>query len=80
MNCYECRSGGHTRPAVAVCHECGVALCGRHMYLDTQEVRGEAGLGKTTGDVPARSVLCSVCRHAERSVWPTSAPAQQSAT
>ncbi|MCZ7461943.1 DUF2180 family protein [Streptomyces sp. WMMC940] len=80
MNCYDCHSGGRTTPAVAVCHACGVALCGRHMYLETQEVHRDAGLGKTTGDVPARSVMCSVCRLAEQSVWPTPAPARQRVT
>ncbi|MFG2761442.1 DUF2180 family protein [Streptomyces wuyuanensis] len=80
MNCYECHSGKHTTTAVAVCHACGVALCGRHIHLDTQEVHRQAGLGKTTGDLPARTVMCSACRHAEQSVWHESAPAHQRVT
>ncbi|MEV0966706.1 MULTISPECIES: DUF2180 family protein [unclassified Streptomyces] len=69
MDCHECRSRKLRTTAVAVCRECGVGLCGEHLYLGIQTVHGDAGLRKTTGGIPARCVLCSVCRRAEHGVW-----------
>jgi hypothetical protein len=33
MICYECRSRGETRDAVALCHHCSAALCGEHALV-----------------------------------------------
>lgn len=31
MNCYVCDRHGRVTPAVAICGNCGVALCGGHL-------------------------------------------------
>ena len=30
MNCYDCQHNGHRTAAIAVCHDCGAALCHEH--------------------------------------------------
>lgn len=30
MNCYDCAQSGHTKPALAICHDCGAGLCADH--------------------------------------------------
>ncbi|GAU71145.1 putative hypothetical protein [Streptomyces sp. NBRC 110611] len=67
MECYECHSLHRSTSAVAVCRECGVALCASHLHVETQQMRKEAGLGKSTSEVPARRVVCPTCRRAELS-------------
>ncbi|MBT2367273.1 DUF2180 family protein [Streptomyces sp. ISL-10] len=68
MDCYDCHSLKRATTAVAVCHRCGVALCSEHLYIETQEIHRDRGLGKSTSDIPARFVVCSACRRAEESV------------
>ncbi|UQA92009.1 DUF2180 family protein [Streptomyces halobius] len=68
MECYECHSLHRSASAVAVCRECGVALCEGHLYVETQPMSKKAGLGKSTSEVPARRVVCPACRRAELSV------------
>lgn len=34
MHCYVCDANDKTTPAVAVCHNCGVALCREHLDQD----------------------------------------------
>lgn len=68
MNCYECReSSTGARTAEAVCSLCGVGLCDRHLVLETQELHRYVGMGKSTPDLPARRIVCSVCERAEHS-------------
>ncbi|MER6618522.1 DUF2180 family protein [Streptomyces xantholiticus] len=68
MDCYECHSLDRSTTAVAVCRECGVALCSRHLHVETHEMYREAGMGKSTSDIPARRIVCPACRRAERSI------------
>jgi hypothetical protein len=39
MNCYDCNSQGHARPAVAICHDCGAAP---HDWVPTRQRRTAA--------------------------------------
>ncbi|WP_432043391.1 DUF2180 family protein [Streptomyces cadmiisoli] len=68
MDCYECHTVERSTTAVATCRECGVALCPGHLHVETKEIHKEAGLGKTTGGIAARRVVCPTCRRAELSV------------
>ncbi|WP_324612310.1 DUF2180 family protein [Streptomyces sp. AS58] len=68
MDCYECYMLERSTTAVATCRECGVALCPGHLQVETKEIHKEAGLGKTTGGIAARRVVCPTCRRAELSV------------
>ncbi|MFI7358919.1 DUF2180 family protein [Streptomyces avidinii] len=68
MDCYECQENpGTATTAVAVCRECGVALCSRHLHVEQHEMHLAAGLGKSTTRLPARRVVCPACAKAERS-------------
>ncbi|WP_349252284.1 DUF2180 family protein [Streptomyces virginiae] len=68
MDCYEClASPGTASTAVAVCRECGVGLCSRHLHVEQHEMHLAAGLGKSTTRLPARRVVCPACAKAERS-------------
>ncbi|WP_370417634.1 DUF2180 family protein [Streptomyces sp. QH1-20] len=67
MNCYECHSVGGSAIAQAVCRTCGVALCRQHVHLEERELRRGVGVGKSIHELPARRVVCPVCRRAEHS-------------
>ena len=43
MNCHECARDGSERPAVAICLNCGVAMCMQHL----DEERARSGPGGT---------------------------------
>ncbi|MGW2562655.1 DUF2180 family protein [Streptomyces sp. NPDC001514] len=68
MDCYECHSLKRSTTAVAVCRECGVALCSSHMHVETHQMQREAGMGKSIREMPARRVVCPACRRSELSV------------
>ncbi len=40
MNCFECAKANETRPAVAICQCCGVALCFEHLVESTHALVG----------------------------------------
>lgn len=65
MECYECAREGTAAAAVAVCRECGAAVCVRHVRTEETEILKPAGMGKVTSDQSARRLTCPVCRRAE---------------
>ncbi|MCY0940454.1 DUF2180 family protein [Streptomyces antarcticus] len=60
-------SPGTASTAVAMCRECGVGLCSRHLHVEQHEMHLAAGLGKSTARLPARRVVRPACAKAERS-------------
>ncbi|MFE9600540.1 DUF2180 family protein [Streptomyces hokutonensis] len=65
MNCYECHQAGTTTAAVAVCRNCGAALCPDHIKVNPQHLERPEGMGVTTLKKPARRITCLTCHDAE---------------
>ncbi|WP_405987899.1 DUF2180 family protein [Streptomyces sp. NBC_00986] len=65
MNCYECHESGRTTAAVAVCRNCGAALCPEHIKVNAQHLERPEGMGVTTLKEPARRITCLICHDAE---------------
>ncbi|GAA2424229.1 DUF2180 family protein [Streptomyces macrosporus] len=65
MNCYECRSGGRTTAAIAVCSRCHVGMCPEHLRIEAELVHEPRGMGQVTQGPEARRALCEVCARAE---------------
>lgn len=62
MNCYDCATAGDHHPAVAVCVDCGAAVCVehavpvRHWLTRTQTIMRVERVGP-----PARLIRCEPC-------------------
>ncbi|WP_079127672.1 DUF2180 family protein [Streptomyces sp. TP-A0874] len=65
MDCYECHIGDRRTTAVAVCRNCGAALCPSHLHSRPQVPHRVRGTGPTTGPPAARRILCPTCSAAE---------------
>lgn len=63
MNCYDCVPDNGTA-AVAICRNCGAALCPEHAFSAPQTVVQVHGVGKTTMPEMARRIVCLICRGA----------------
>ncbi|GAA4891556.1 DUF2180 family protein [Streptomyces coeruleoprunus] len=66
MNCYEC---DEPTTAVAICQQCGVAVCREHVRLHAEEISDSVGPGPAQR-ASARRVTCPVCERAEHSKRP----------
>ncbi|MFD5698502.1 DUF2180 family protein [Streptomyces lasiicapitis] len=64
MRCYDCSELGRDAPASAVCTDCGAAACAEHVTAVPRLVHRAAGMGRSTGPVPGRRMVCPVCRRA----------------
>ena len=69
MNCYDCATTGSYREAVAICVDCGAAVCVEHA-VNTRHwlTRTQALLRVERVDPPARAMRCGTCHaaHAAR--------------
>jgi hypothetical protein len=61
MHCYDCSKEGKETPAVAVCVDCGAAVCPRHLVSEPEPVRRSMSTGRVWSRTDARRVLCQVC-------------------
>ena len=69
MNCYDCSIDGTTLPAVAVCHDCGAAVCTNHAITTVRRVTRMVPLGRRIPAGPAaRTVRCVTCDAAATAV------------
>ncbi|WP_088288380.1 DUF2180 family protein [Kineosporia sp. A_224] len=65
MNCYECAARAMDAPAVAVCVDCGVALCIEHAEVTPRRLTRTGAMNRTVVVGPAtRTVRCHLCRAA----------------
>ncbi|KOG44263.1 DUF2180 family protein [Streptomyces decoyicus] len=67
MNCYDCTPAGNAA-AVAICRNCGAALCHQHAWSAPQTVTRVQGVGQSTLPDPARRIVCKICRGATQSI------------
>ena len=65
MNCFDCASLGYSSDAVAVCANCGAAICHDHARVSAHWLTRTAVLNRTVNvDPPARTIRCGVCEAA----------------
>ena len=65
MNCLECERSGMHRPAVALCHNCSVALCLEHVKVLPKHLEMQVPVCKTVElPIPAQVALCHTCQAA----------------
>jgi hypothetical protein len=81
MNCYDCAVTGDHRDAVAVCADCGAAVCIEHTVPTRHWLtRTRTIMLVEPVDPPARVIRCGTCHaaHAARGDIATAAPAHTS--
>ena len=63
MNCYDCATQDRlTRPAVAVCHDCGAAVCDHHTVARAHHLTRPAVILREEPVEPAaRTLRCTTC-------------------
>ncbi|MFG2095621.1 DUF2180 family protein [Streptomyces sp. NPDC048612] len=65
MNCYDCAPDHASNAAVAICRNCGAALCHEHARSTPETVVRVHGVGKSTLPELARRIVCTVCRNTQ---------------
>ena len=66
MNCLDCldclNTSTTTKPAVAVCTECGAAICRDHLVIQPRRLIRYGAMGREEPvDPPARTARCTTC-------------------
>ena len=65
MNCFDCAALGHDVGAVAVCADCGAAVCHHHAHVTARWLTRTLIINRTvTVEPPARTIRCAVCQAA----------------
>ena len=69
MNCFDCAATGHVSTAVAVCHDCGAAVCAEHAVARDHHLTRTATINRLiVVEPPARLIHCLVCTAAHDAV------------
>ncbi|MFE0759945.1 DUF2180 family protein [Streptomyces smyrnaeus] len=66
MHCYDCYREGTETPAVAVCVDCGAAVCPRHLHSESEPVRESMSTGRVWSPGEGRRMVCLVCHGSTR--------------
>ena len=62
MNCYDCHRSGDATLAIAICHDCGAALCPDHTAEGTCNLTVvRATSWQTSVQPPQRRIRCRTC-------------------
>ena len=65
MNCFDCAALGRAEDAVAVCSDCGAALCFDHAQATARWLTRMAVINRTVLVEPAaRTIRCGMCQAA----------------
>jgi hypothetical protein len=65
MNCYDCATHARTTAAVALCVDCGVAVCIEHADVTPRRLTRTGAMNRTIAVEPAaRTVRCHQCQAA----------------
>ena len=71
MNCFDCAALGELVDAVAVCADCGAALCHHHAHVTARWLTRTMLINRIVlVEPPARTIRCGVCQ-AARDAAPT---------
>ena len=72
MNCYDCTTRGESVSAVAVCMDCGAAVCATHAQVAPRWLTYTVTLNRTMrAEPPTRTIRCSLCQCARHAVLTT---------
>ena len=65
MNCFDCAALDTTTAAVALCVDCGAAVCAAHAHVTARRLTCTAAINRIVPiDPPARTIRCTVCQAA----------------
>ena len=65
MNCFDCAALGDQASAVAICADCGAAVCQRHAHVTPRWLTRTVVINRTMAvEPPARTIRCGVCQGA----------------
>ena len=80
MNCFDCAALGDHVDAVAICADCGAAVCHDHAHVTARWLTRTMVINRVVAvEPPARTIRCGVCQ-AARDAAPATAtrrPAEQ---
>ena len=69
MNCLDCSTGGESSMAVAVCHDCGAAVCADHAVARDHHLTRTVTINRIiVVEPPGRFIRCQVCTAAHDAV------------
>lgn len=69
MNCFDCAAHDRTAAAVAVCADCGAAVCQDHAHVTARWLTRTMVINRTVAvEPPARTIRCTVCQAARDAV------------
>ena len=65
MNCFDCAALGDHVDAVAICADCGAAVCPRHAQVTARWLTRTMVINRVVAvEPPARTIRCTVCQAA----------------
>ncbi len=65
MNCFDCAAFGHQAEAVAICADCGAAVCSAHAHVTPRWLTRIMAINRVVAvEPPARTIRCTVCQAA----------------
>jgi hypothetical protein len=64
VNCFDCAALGQPAEAVAVCADCGAALCHDHAHVTARSLTRTMINRVVAIEPPARTIRCGVCQAA----------------
>jgi len=65
MNCFDCAALGGHAAAVAICADCGAAVCARHAHVTPRWLTRTMVINRVVAvEPPARTIRCGVCQAA----------------
>jgi hypothetical protein len=76
VNCFDCAAHGQQAQAVAVCADCGAAVCHDHAHVTARWLTRTMVINRTVAvEPPARTIRCGVCQAARDAAPATGYPA-----
>ena len=68
MNCFDCTALGDPAEAVAICADCGAAVCSTHAHVTPRWLTRTMVINRVVAiEPPARTIRCTVCQAARDS-------------
>ena len=65
MNCFDCAALGDHVDAVAICADCGAAVCHDHAHVTARWLTRTMLINRVVAvEPPARTIRCAVCQAA----------------
>ena len=65
MNCFDCAALGDHAAAVAICADCGAAVCADHAHVTARWLTRTMVINRVVAvEPPARTIRCAVCQAA----------------